>query len=266
MALWGAATASAGLIVRVSADLARLDTIYLLPGLISAVAWAPDYGRLVFSRNAALLTLSADGAVELPLPTPGHAFTVVSATSWSPDGSRIAIAAESDLGCGLHIYRLSDGSLTRVTLPRDECLLGVAWSPDGSRVAYIGGVTNDPQAAGLYTVRPDGGDVRTVTVIPRLAGWPAWSPDGQRIAFVSTEGGPLNLWVTDLATGVRTRLTTTPPNTAELTPAWSPDGSVIRVARGFGSQLEVGIWEVPATGGTATRVVPLAQAALALAW
>lgn len=58
---------------------------------------------------------------------------------------------------------------------------------------------------------------------------PALAPDGTRVAFV--DGG--DLWVLDRATGVRTRITSTPATERE--PVWSPDGRRLAFARSASS-------------------------------
>jgi WD40 repeat protein len=54
---------------------------------------------------------------------------------------------------------------------------------------------------------------------------PAFSPDGKQIAFVSNSGGLFELFVMDLASGVRTQLTF--ENEGVSYPSWSPDGKTI---------------------------------------
>jgi TolB protein len=57
---------------------------------------------------------------------------------------------------------------------------------------------------------------------------PAWSPDGHRLAYASYESHAAVLYVQELATGARRRVSTrTGVNSA---PAWSPDGQKLAVA------------------------------------
>ena len=51
---------------------------------------------------------------------------------------------------------------------------------------------------------------------------PAWSPDGRRLAYVSFEGRRSSIYVQDVATGQRERMTAFPGLNGA--PAWSPDG------------------------------------------
>jgi hypothetical protein len=55
---------------------------------------------------------------------------------------------------------------------------------------------------------------------------PEWSPDGSKLAFnAAIDGDSSDLYVYDVESGTRTRLTSGP--TQALEPAWSPDGSTI---------------------------------------
>lgn len=60
------------------------------------------------------------------------------------------------------------------------------------------------------------------TVLEGIAGLssPSLSPDGTRVAYSAQEGGAREIWVKELATGTRTRLTFTP--TDEDNPVWIP--------------------------------------------
>lgn len=52
---------------------------------------------------------------------------------------------------------------------------------------------------------------------------PTWSPDGKQIAYVSFESGNSSIYIQDLATGNRERLTNFPGINSG--PVWSPDGT-----------------------------------------
>jgi Tol biopolymer transport system component len=118
-------------------------------------------------------------------------------------------------------------------------------SPDGELIAfcaYKGGGFH------LWTMRPDGSDLRQRTDGPWDDRGPAWSPDGTRIAFGSERGGdpvgPLNacpyrIHVLNLSTGDITRVTGLPGQDGPLQdgkwedfdPTWSPDGTRLLFVR-----------------------------------
>jgi Tol biopolymer transport system component len=59
---------------------------------------------------------------------------------------------------------------------------------------------------------------------------PRISPDGKLVAIVipDPDSGNRDIWISDLATGSRTRFTTNPAN--DWLPAWSPDGKYVAFA------------------------------------
>ncbi|MFE5813950.1 amidohydrolase family protein [Streptomyces sp. NPDC056479] len=116
------------------------------------------------------------------------------------------------------------------------------FSPDGGRLvvcAYRDGGFH------LWTLRPDGSDLRQLTDGPWDDRGPAWSPDGTRIAFASERGGdtvtgaPYRIWVVEVRTGALTRLTGRPDQQGpgqdarweDFDPAWSSDGERVLFVR-----------------------------------
>ncbi|MFD6291828.1 amidohydrolase family protein [Streptomyces sp. NPDC060205] len=119
------------------------------------------------------------------------------------------------------------------------------YAPDGGLVAfcaYRGGGFH------LWTMRPDGSDVRRRTDGPFDDRGPAWSPDATRIAFASERGGdpvagsPYRIHVLDLRTGDIRRVTGLPGQAGpvqdgaweDFDPTWSPDGERILFVRAKG--------------------------------
>ncbi|GAA2256098.1 amidohydrolase family protein [Streptomyces amakusaensis] len=115
-------------------------------------------------------------------------------------------------------------------------------SPDGTLVAF--GAYRDGNFH-VWTVRPDGSELRQRTRGPWDDRGPAWSPDGRRIAFASERGGdtvtggPYRLHVLDLRTGELSRITGLAGQDGpaqdgaweDYDPAWSPDGRRILFVR-----------------------------------
>lgn len=94
------------------------------------------------------------------------------------------------------------------------------WSPAADSIAYQARSDGVEQ---LFLLDPD---TRTSQRISR-GGFsdqhPAWHPDGERLVFASDRrASGLDLWETDLATGLAWRLTSLPGDETE--PAWSADG------------------------------------------
>ena len=69
----------------------------------------------------------------------------------------------------------------------------------------------------------DGQDAKTVITSSEPIMSPSWSPDGKRIAYVSFEDGPSAIFIQNLATGERQKVSDA--KGINGAPAWSPDGT-----------------------------------------
>jgi Tol biopolymer transport system component/serine/threonine protein kinase len=97
----------------------------------------------------------------------------------------------------------------------------------GGRIAFIsdreGGILQ------VWTMYPDGSDLRQLTFGPGNKAHPRWSPDGERILFVAPSASTgLDLWVINAdGTGLANL---TEADGDDTDPAWSPDGTRIAFA------------------------------------
>ena len=91
----------------------------------------------------------------------------------------------------------------------------------------------------------------------------SWSPDGNKIAFVRRETSEKwDIWVLDVDTGDRTRLTSTPVD--EYGPAWSPDGKTI--AYNTEESETEGIWIVNSDGSDSSELLSGPGGISSLSW
>src|SRR5690349_5884302 len=65
------------------------------------------------------------------------------------------------------------------TLPNGAPARASTPGPNG-RIAFAG---ETPTSSQIYTIAPDGSDLRQITAVNGFATTPDWSPDGRRIAF-----------------------------------------------------------------------------------
>ena len=104
--------------------------------------------------------------------------------SWSPDGKQLVYRSGTS-GKGLRIIDLGTENVTELTDGRHKDNFP-AWSPAGDRIAFTSDRDGDYE---IYSIRPDGGDLKRLTRSPGNDAHCAWSPDGKWIAFASARGG-----------------------------------------------------------------------------
>lgn len=125
------------------------------------------------------------------LLTPRRRDQVLTPTSFSPDGTKLAAERSTFEGKGgaAVAVDLGGGPTTVLARNADEPV----YSPDGSRVAFVRtrygapskpiSVTGPPARSDLFVMPAAGGrPVKLASVNGGLA-WPSWDPSGQRIAF-----------------------------------------------------------------------------------
>jgi hypothetical protein len=154
--------------------------------------------------------------------------------SFSPDGRYVAFLSERNrLSIEAYVAEAETGRITATLTktavdPHFQSLQFLAsagaWKPDGTQLAYAAVRKGRPV---LAIVEARDGDVVREIAFPDLGEiyQPAWSPDGRLIVFSGHVGGLTDLFVVDLESGTKRRLTQDP--FADLQPAWSPDGKQI---------------------------------------
>ncbi|HNY29625.1 MAG TPA: BamA/TamA family outer membrane protein [Fibrobacteria bacterium] len=132
-----------------------------------------------------------------------------SGLSWSPDGKRIAVAAQSGGRNVVSILDARSGRVRRTLDPRLDALSNPEFSPKGDRIAFRG--LKDGRAD-IWMCGTDGTGCRKLTDDEPDDDEPAFSPSGRWIAWSSEADSSgqtfasRSIWLMDLETGVRSRL------------------------------------------------------------
>jgi Tol biopolymer transport system component len=204
--------------------------------------WGPGGSAIAFDvaaeTHADVFTAHADGTnvVELPL----GASTFHGDPAYSADGSQISYDEDSGPGQptvhGIFVAN-ADGTgahrLTTALAGKDAYDTESQWSPDGTHIAFTR-VKAHKQAA-IFTVRPDGTDLKQLTPYVLDAASPDWSPDGTRIAFNSLwdphPGKSANVYtITPDGTGMTALTHNRGGKRHSFRPSWAPDGTKLVIA------------------------------------
>lgn len=178
--------------------------------------------------------------------------------SWSPDGRRIAFTStRQDIATGVFheevVVMNADGS-NAVAITNHPLYDG---SPGWSIHNRIVFQTNrdhpnarpfdDSFPDEIYTINPDGTDLRRVTNNSRDDIHPDWSPDGGTIVF-SSEVSPGNYDILIIAPDGTGMVNLTNHPATDWRPAWSPDGTRIAFHSNRDGNFEIYSMNVDGTG------------------
>jgi len=119
-----------------------------------------------------------------------------------------------------------------------------------TRLAYVQ-VTPGREQFRLVVADADGRNPIVVLRSAESIMSPAWSPDGSQLAYVSFEAGRAEVFLQDVESGQRRRLSGEAG--ASSAPAWSPDGELLAVTRSSGG-VNRDIYIYALNGGPARRL------------
>lgn len=188
--------------------------------------------RAVTDHSMYLMLANIDGsAIRQLVP---NVLTDADWLEWSADGRQVAFVNTVDGRRTLTIVGVDDGTATDLDLGKLSVDNDVFWlPPDGSRLMFTAHLPIDGAPRAIYTVRPDGSDLRHVAPDD----WNQASylgldvaPDGKTASFWNYEtdasgiGNSSHVHLLDLATGKDQRVTFDSSATGETDLHFSPDG------------------------------------------
>jgi Tol biopolymer transport system component len=118
---------------------------------------------------------------------------------------------------------------------------------NGPRVIFETTRFGDGTRSDIYSMRPDGTDVRRLTEYNGDDRFPSFSYDGKRIAYVSTRSN-FEIYVMDADGTNETRLTNN--TSSDLDPSFSPDGSKIVFSSNRDGNSEIYVMDADGTNQT----------------
>ena len=175
------ADGSGGRILFGNAEKGSLAPVWSPPGDKIAFGFGQFFQTTNGAAIADIAVINSDGT-NLKILTSGDGNNGF--PSWSPDGKQIVYRASNVNLKGLFILDSATGA-TRV-LTKDSHDNFPSWSPDGTRIAFTSLRDGDYE---IYTIKPDGTDLKRLTNAPGNDAHSAWSPDGKWIAFAGARGG-----------------------------------------------------------------------------
>ena len=179
-------------------DLAGGPALELSRGLrLMHPRWSLDGSRLSMSAAGQLVVISRFGGQARVVAEGGY-------SSWSPDGSRVAVALSSEQG--FRILSLAGGETRRVLMSGFQSLNDLDWSRRLDRLAIL---TKDDRGTSLiWTARPDGAEIQRVYSDQDQLVSPRWSPAGDVIYCLRRRNETMELLglVLDEAHGVTPRV------------------------------------------------------------
>jgi len=239
----------------------RLTAYDGLGGAGTAVAWGvcqanvqwgqENLGHAYLEAYRLIFVTNRDGNYELYRATPDGRYANTRLTNNavsdffpapSPDGNKIAYAANPGADYEIRLYDNTSGSITTfANLTGDDWC--PAWSPDSKKIAWIN------HSAGLYLLKiknADGsGSIASLSLGSGETSYPSWSPDGTRIAFSQHDGADYEIKMvrSDLSGSI---WSVTNDSIQESYPIWSHDGATLYIS----ARDTVGPWELAFLDGT----------------
>lgn len=226
-----------------------VDSVALTAARDSYPHLSPDGQTLLFHSNRsgkqAIWVAESTGASPRMLFDGGKSGADPATPVWAPDGEHIAFAmrpagAASEEESDIYVMRADGTAVRRLTTAQGDDS-HPHWSADGSRIFFNSPrATPDPKAEwrrqfhDIYSMAPDGSDVRRHTDCRTVCTYPVPSPDGRFIAHRKIIDAPGLSWSLDPGARNSEIFITALDGSSSVNisndgafdgwPMWSPDG------------------------------------------
>lgn len=190
-------------------------------------SWSPDGKQIIFtsdrdSKNREIYTMNNDGSNVIRL-TNNDLFEEV--PTFSIDGSQILFTRQlveiidtlKTPNGEIFIMDKNGKNEKRLTFKKGFDS-GAKFSPDGNKIAFYG--PTEEKNYELFIMNTDGTNITNLTNDILEDYSPDWSPDGKWIAYSSGTSKQYDVWVINVQTKKKIRLTSEPKRNE--TPVWRP--------------------------------------------
>ena len=154
-----------------------LGTFRLFTGGLTPQITKPE-DRVDGGAQVALINADGSGFHEVTSGPNNNGFPSV-----APDGLRLVYRTFGPNGNGLRVLNLKDGSTITLTTYYDNFPF---WSPRGDLIMFS---RQEHGNFDIYTIKPDGTDLKRITTSRGNDAHMGWSPDGEWIVFASSRTG-----------------------------------------------------------------------------
>jgi TolB protein len=189
--------------------------------------WSPDGKKITFTsdrdhKSREIYTMNIDGS-EITRLTVNDFFEEV--PTWDIYGSKILFTRQikepddtSHAANGEIFIMDSDGRNVKQLTFKKGYDSGAKFSPDGKKIAFYG--PTDDKNFEIFIMNSDGSNIINLTNDIFEDYSPSWSPDGKWIAYSSGASAQYDVWLINVETRKKIRLTTEPKRNE--TPVWQP--------------------------------------------
>jgi Tol biopolymer transport system component len=157
--------------------------------MVMAAQWSAK-GDAIILGYGSFFQGRSEGAQVAVIAADGSGFRAVTSgknnngfPSFAPDGRHFVYRTVGPDGRGLRTKDIDADAVVTLTTEYDNFPV---WSPRGDRIAFMRLQDGDFE---IFTIRPDGTDLRRLTNSPGNDGHMAWSPDGEWLLFTSGRKG-----------------------------------------------------------------------------